>query len=645
MARRLAAIMFTDIAGYTALTQTDEAGAFRLLQDQERLVRGLLEVHRGRLVKSMGDGLLIEFSNALDALTCAMDLQRHIRERNVREPSPELQVRVGIHVGDVEGVGSDILGDAVNIASRIEPLADPGGVCISEHVFAQVRNKVAFPLEKLGPKSLKGVQEPIDVYRVELPGAAGEKPPGGPTPPRLAVLPLTNMSPDPKDEYFADGLTEELISTISKVRDLSVISRTSVMPYKTHPKRVAEIARELGAGTILEGSVRWAGNRVRVTVQLIDPVADRHLWAENYDRNLEDIFAIQSEIAEKVASALEVQLRGEDKERIGTVPTEVTEAHLLYMKGQFHYQHLTKEELRTALWYFEQAIQKDPRYARAQAAVAGTYVWLAWFEMMPSSEAISKVEAASKKALELDPTLAEAHLALAGALHSSWDFKGILREAQRALELNPSLSEGRLLVAHLYSFVRRFEEAWTEAQKALELDPLSSWTIRGAADTYLYGGRPERAAELYERVLAIDPTDSFALGNLGLCFVRQGRYDEGIAKIRKANEMEHGTNPMGRADVVYALSKAGQTEEARKIVSELVTYHRERGVGALAVATSFASVGDRDAAFDWLEKAYQEHSMGLVDISVDFGFEALHEDPRFEKWLKKIGVPVELAGD
>jgi TolB-like protein/class 3 adenylate cyclase/Flp pilus assembly protein TadD len=646
MARRLAAIVFTDIAGYTSLSQTDEPGALRLLQDQERLVRGLLEVHQGRLVKSMGDGLLIEFGNALDAVECAVDLQGHIQHRNAREPPPELRVRIGIHLGDVEGAGSDILGDAVNVASRIEPLAEPGGVCVSEPVYGLVHTKVPFRLERLGLKTLKGVQDPVEVYRAVLPGGVTTAPSDeGAGLPRLAVLPLTNMSPDPMDEYFADGLTEELISTISKVRDVNVISRTSVMQYKAHPKRVAEIGRELNVGTILEGSVRKAGNRVRITVQLIDPVADKHLWAENYDRNLEDIFSIQSEIAQRVASALEVHLRREDKERIGKVPTEVTEAHLLYMKGQFHIQHLSKEELMTALWYFEQAIQKDPQYALAHAAIAATYSWLGWFEMMPWSEAYSKAEAAAKKALELDPALAEAHLTLSGISLSSRDFKGFLRENRRALELNPSLATAHWQAGNSHNFARRFEEARMEAQKALELDPVSAETIGQAATVYLYSGRPERAAELYEKAIGIDPANSFAMNNLGLSYVRQGRYDEGIAKIRKAIEMSGRNDPGGLSDLAYALSRAGQIDEARKIAAELVSYHREHGMGAAAVASAFASVGDREAAFGWLERAYEEHSPYLTVLSVDFAFESIHTDPRFQRFLEKIGYPAKMVGD
>lgn len=645
MARRLAAIMFTDIAGYTSLAQSDEAEALRLLQEQERLIRPVLEAHRGRKVKSMGDGLLFEFPDVLDAVECGVELQRRVHERNAQKDSSPLRIRVGIHLGDVQRRGTDILGDAVNIASRIEPLAEPGGVCLSEHVVAQVRTKVAYQLENLGPKSLKGVREPLAVYKVVLPWAAGGIAGESLGVQRLAVLPFANISPDPSDEYFADGLTEELISTASKLPDLNVISRTSVMQYKDQKKRAADIGRDLGVYYLLEGSVRKAGNRVRITVQLIDARGDKHLWAENYDRSLEDVLQIQSEIAQKIASALEIRLREGDKERMEKPSTEVTEAHLLYMKGRFHLQHFSKEELLTALWYFEQAIQKDAHYALAHAAVAETYGWLSWFEMMPTNEAVSKAETAARNALELDPTLAEAHYALGSAMRDSRDLEGTLKEDRRALELNPSLTQARIRFANTLNFLGRSEEARTEAQKVLELDPLSSRSILGAADTYLYSGLPEKAAELYEKVLEMDPGNSFAMNNLGLADVRRGRYVEGIARIRKAIEMQRTPTPGSEADLAYALSKAGQTEEAKKIAATLVTYHREHGAGAAAVASAFASVGDKEAAFDWLERAGQEHSMSLVGLSVDFGFETLREDPRFVKWLKKTGRPVDSEGD
>jgi len=638
MARRLAAIMFTDIAGYTALSQRDEPAALRLLQDQERLVRGLLEVHQGRWVKSMGDGLLIEFSNALDAVECAVDVQRHIQERNKRNSGPSLRVRIGIHLGDVEGAGSDILGDAVNLASRIEPLAEPGGICLSEPVYGQVRNKVSYTIETLGSKNLKGVSEPMEVYRVVMPWAGSADATGKPSPLRIAVLPFANFSPDPADVYFADGLTDELISALSKVRELSVISRTSVMEYRARTKHMTDIGRELAVGTILEGSVRKAGTRVRIAVQMIDAGTDKHLWAETYDGSLEDVFSTQSEIAQRVASALKVQLLEEERLLMAKTPTEVTEAHLLYMKGQYHYQQWTKEGFTTALWYFEQAVEKDPRYALAYAAQAETYAFLAFWEMIPVREALTKTEAMATKALALDPNLAEAHVALWDVLFDSWKQQDALNEARRAIDLNPSLARAHVCAGYSYSFTRQRGAALQEAEKALALDPLSRTTIEASATIDLYGGRPERARELYESLAKIDPAGSWR-GNLGLSYVRLGRFDEGIAEIRAAIDQSKGANLPQYSDLAYALSKAGRLAEAREVLGHLLREYQAHGRGTTCVAYAYASVGDRDEAFRWLEKAFQERAPYLGGILQEFSLEALHGDPRLDELLNKMGFP------
>ena len=639
MARHLAAIMFTDISGFTPLSQTDEPVALGLLREQERLVRPLLEIHRGRLVKSMGDGLLIEFPNAFDAVACAVDLQRHIQERNAQEPPPELRVRIGVHLGDVHDAGSDILGDAVNIASRIEPLAEPGGICLSAQVYDQVHHKVAFPLESLGSKELKGVREPTVVYRLVLPWGGHPETPTGPLPRRLAVLPLTNMSPDPNDEYFADGLTEEIISTVSRIPTLSVISRTSVMRYKSQTKPIGEIGRELGAGTILEGSVRKAGTRVRVTVQLIDAAGDRHLWAEAYDRRLQDIFAIQSEIAQQVANSLEIRLLDSDRGQLAKPPTGVTEAHLLYMKGVFHRQKLRKVELETALGFFEQAVQEDPRYARAYAAIALAYVYLGIWEIVPSPEAFAKAESAARKALEIDASLAEAHIGLSFVQFYGGNFKGAGESMEHALALNPNLPETHLHLGDFYTMKGQPGMAVREVEKALELDPLSGATIQDAASTLLYAGHPELAIPLAKKGLELDPEGSWPHSTLGLSYTEMGKFEEGVEELRKTVELSGRSNPAELSDLAYALSRAGRVDEARGVVAELLENHAKRGTGAAAIAYAYASVGDADRAFEWLERGFREGSGYASVFMLDLGFKTLSADPRFQKLLEKFGSP------
>ncbi|MGD0250491.1 MAG: adenylate/guanylate cyclase domain-containing protein, partial [Thermoplasmata archaeon] len=397
--RRLAAIMFTDTVGYTASAQTDEAGALELFRQQTELVRPLLGAHHGRAIKSTGDGFLVEFDSALKATQCAIDIQRRIYERNAEGVLAPIRVRIGIHVGDVVASRTDIVGDAVNIAARIEPVAEPGGICVSGAVHEQVRNKIPEKFEKLPPRALKGLQLPMDIYQIVLPWNAPQAPARVPGPPRLAVLPFANISPDSKDEYFADGLTEEVISALSKIRDLRVIARTSVSQYKSTSKTVAQIGDELGVGSVLEGSVRKAGNRLRITLQLIDVGTQDHIWSNSYDRNLDDVFAIQTEIAERTAEVLRLELLGPERESIGKEPTANLVAYDLYLKGIHLAQQSGYENIAASIPLFEASIRNDPGFAKPQALLANALISLAW-DTLPPDEVLPRIRELIAKALE-----------------------------------------------------------------------------------------------------------------------------------------------------------------------------------------------------------------------------------------------------
>ncbi|MGP8075248.1 MAG: adenylate/guanylate cyclase domain-containing protein, partial [Thermoplasmata archaeon] len=310
--RRLAAIMFTDMVGYSALAQSDEAAALAALDQHNRLLRPIFARFRGREVKTVGDAFLVEFESALDATRCALELQRSLHDYNLASPGEwKTQIRIGIHVGDVVQTDGDVLGDAVNIASRIEPLADPGGICLTQQTYDQVQNKISAQIVKMPPVLLKNIRLPMSVYKILEPwdsrtpvdvstvGRASGR--------HLAVLPLVNISLDPGDGYFADGLTEELIAVLSQVRDLSVIARTSITPYKSTQKSIAQVGAELGVDAILEGSVRKAGQRIRITLQLIDVATQRHIWASSYNREIDDVFAVQTDVAQRTAEALRLE--------------------------------------------------------------------------------------------------------------------------------------------------------------------------------------------------------------------------------------------------------------------------------------------------------------------------------------------------
>jgi adenylate cyclase len=394
--------MFTDMVGYTALTQSNESLAIEILDRHNRLLRPFFPKFHGKEVKSIGDSFLVEFESALDALNCAIEIQSYLHDYNFSSrESWKISLRIGIHLGDVIHRADDVLGDAVNIASRIEPMAEPECICISEQVYDQVRNKVSQSLVELGPKDLKNVSFPVTVYGVVMPwekhGASAE---GASLPVnRIAVLPFANISPDPQDEYFADGMTEELISTMSKVSGLKVIARTSVSGYKGGKKRIDEVARELGVSTVLEGSVRKAGDRLRITVQLINAQTSDHLWAESYDRELKDVFEIQSDIAKTVVNSLEVRLLSSEKKDIEKRPTGNLKAYQLYLRGRYYLNRETREDYSKALDLLKEAIRLDPEFALAYAGISDYYHGGAHYNWFSPEDAFPLMKEHAQKAL------------------------------------------------------------------------------------------------------------------------------------------------------------------------------------------------------------------------------------------------------
>jgi adenylate cyclase len=634
--RRLAAIMFTDIVGYTAMTQKDEASALKMLETYRGLVRPLIPKYGGREVKTMGDGSLVEFGSALEASECAVEMQKVLHNFNANAPA-KILARVGIHVGDVVHSSGDIYGDAVNIASRIEPLATGGGICISGQVYYQVRNKLPYSAFRIEAGELKNVSHPTDVYRIELPWEGGSMATGTKSDRRrLAVLPLDNISPDPNDEYFADGLTDELISVLSKVKGLEVIARTSVLRYKGGAKQIAVIGEELRVGSVLEGSVRKAGNRIRVTAQLINASNQAHIWSDTYDRQLDDVFALQSDIAQKVAEALRLELS--TPEALRQQPTPNLEAYTLFLRGRYAFNRLNKESLLKGIDYFESAVDLAPDFASCYAYLAQAWLLLGFFEFLPPEDAFAKAEAFASKALDLDESLAEGHVAMGRLLRMyEWKFVEADKQLKRAIELEPNLATAHAYRAQGLLALAREEEAEAEAKRALELDPLSVPTCQILGTVYLYDGRYDEAIELFVRALEIDADSPFPLGNLGLAYVQKGLLDKGIPMIEKANEIEK-TNPSTKNDLAYAYAKAGRIEDVRKILAELLDMHEVSRRAAPAIAGVYTTLGEYDKAFEWLEKAFEEHAAYLGNLKHDFIYKPLRSDPRYNDLAHRIGL-------
>lgn len=641
--RKLAAIMFTDIVGFTSLAQSDESLSLKLLAKHRELIRMVLARHSGLEIKTVGDSFLVEFDSALEATNCAVEMQQVLHEYNLGT-AHKILVRVGIHVGDVVHDAGDVYGDAVNIASRIEPLAQGGEICISEQVYAQVRNKVPFRLVKLPSRDLKNVSFPIDVYKLELPWEErGEENFEGPYDRlRIAVLPFANISPDPNDEYFADGMTEELISTMSKISGLSVIARTSVMGYKDEKKKIDEIVKELKVGTILEGSVRKANGNLRITVQLIDSKSSDHLWAESYDRELKDIFKVQSDISETVANTLKVKLLAEEKVRIEKEPTKSTEAYTMWLKGVYYNLNASSEDdLRKSLKYFERAIELDSSFALGYSWLSDCYTTLAQAGYLSPDEAIPKAESAVRKALELDPDLPDAHRVLGFLLimGKELDWVGAERETKKALELNPNIAAGHEAHAWILAFMGRFDEALVEAKKALELDPLSTLANQTMTLVLYLSREYERAIEQLNKMREFDPESRSIALRLGLCYLEKSQFDEAIEEFRRRLEPSKGKADLSLSYLAIAYARSGRIDEARKILSDFKEVSKTQFIPALAIAQIHAGLGEKDEAIQLLEKAYDKRDYSsLQELKVSPIWDGFRSDLRFIALLTRIGL-------
>lgn len=640
--RRLAAIVFTDVVGYTSLTQADEAGALELLRVQGDLVRPLLGSHHGRKVKEMGDGLLLEFRNARDAVEFAVELQRTVSVRRPERGKPTFQLRIGVHLGDVEPRGSDILGDAVNIASRVEPLAEPGGICLTSPVYDQVHRKVPYRFESLGPKDLKGVGEPITVYRTVPAPPTTSADAEASAVPRIAVLPFANISPDPKDEYFADGLTEELITVLSQARGLRVIARTSVGQYKGTTKPVTQIGSELGVSSVLEGSVRKAGDRLRIAVQLIDVKTEEHRWAETYDRRLDNVFAIQAEVAERTAHALKVELLGPEREAMRERPTPNMAAYELYLRGlQFSYGRLgsagSEDE---ALRCFEGAIREDPRFASAHASLANVLLG-AMGERRARRDVLPRIRVLVDRALELDPRSALAHTAAGNlAFQGDLDWPRAEAELRTAIALNPSEAAARFWYGFLLSALQRFDEAKQQFVASLRLDPLQLWTRLNLVTALALMGDSTAAVAAVEEAVTLFGASPRTRAALASAYAIAGRTNDALRTVEPL-----GQEPDLQWRALHALWRAcyRQPDAAREVVRAWERGTNAESLPRAIVASLYAVIGERSTALRLLEEDSRDGERNLWAHYQSPFLDPLRKEPRFLALLEGMHLPTTLT--
>ena len=642
--RRLAAVMYTDMVGYTALGQRNETLSLALVEEQRKLIRPILARHDGREVKTMGDAFLVEFPNATDSIRCAYDIQRAIREFNLALVSDKrIHLRIGIHLGEVVESQGDISGDAVNVASRIYPLAEDGGVCLTRHVYDQVSNKTELKMASIGVRPLKNVNTPIEVYKMEMPWEQPVPSKEAVALPRdrLAILPFANMSPDPNDEYFADGITDEIITTASGISGLQVISRTSVMRYKKTDKGVKEIGRELEVGSVLEGSFKKSGNRIRVTAQLIDVAGDRHLWAQNYDRDLDDVFEVQSGVAKQVAEALRVKILSPELERLEKKPTESTAAYTLYLKGVYMWGKRTGERpveaVKEAAQCFERAIGEDPEFALACAGLAYCSNKFHEFGIGIGANA-EKAKRMSARALELDPGLAEAHSAYGTALMYSYDISGAEDEFRKAIQSKPSDTSAHNGYYWILSFRHRWDEALEHIETAVGLDPLSPLLAMNHAAFYYYRGDYSKALELYQR--SVDLGGSTARASVASTYGRMRRFEEMTREYEAWVDLRRGSLPLAEEYARLNIARFRNDNEAfRKLLREIESHFgEENGPAGYEIASDYFYLGEKDKGFEWLEHSYsrREHILLWITIHPDLG--GVRTDPRYLDLLKRLGL-------
>jgi adenylate cyclase len=631
--RQLAAIMFTDLVGYTALTQKNEALAMELLEEHRKLLRPFFTKHNGKEIKTIGDAFLVEFASALEAIRCAFDIQQSQREINSgRPPNKKIQLRIGIHVGDVIHQQNDVYGDAVNVASRIEPLAMPGGICVTRQVYDHIKNKFEFPLSSLGKKELKNVSEAIEVYRVTFPWETKDDGESALDSHRVAVLPFVNMSPDPHDEFFADGLTEELIDRLSQVRELEVIARTSIMSYKKKEKKAAEIGRELRVGALVEGSVRKAGIKVRITAQLINANTEAHLWSSRYDRDLEDIFAVQSDIASKVSEELRVQLVDSEKRKLQRRETESTEAYTNFLRGRELLREGSESSLRQAVGLFERAVELDPSFARAYSGLAACYQRLGNDGYDPWEESIAKAKVPLTKALDLDPDLAEAHAALSVMSFNEDDLPKAEAEARRAIELNPSLPEAYESLGNVMATKGAVDETVRLVETYYRLDPIRPSYVRDLGMAYFYSGRESEALQHWERTAQLAPAGTYRV--MAEYYLSKGNYKK-ARELHSMVEKLQPTNPWVTWVRGFMAAQTGDRDAALQVIREI----EESRAGALSlndIGFIYYALGDLDSYFDYLNRALDHHALYITYPMYCPLFEKGRADPRYEALLERM---------
>jgi adenylate cyclase len=620
--RKLTAILSADVKGYSRLMGEDEEWTLRTLNTYKEVMRSLVGQYRGRVVDTPGDNVLAEFASVVDAVQCAVEIQQVLKARNALLPeNRRMEFRIGINLGDVIEEGDSIYGDGVNIAARLEGLAEAGGICISGSTYEQIENKLPLRYDYLGEHAVKNIAKPVRVFRAKI---EPEEPPEGkvkakvksknwkyiaiaatvvviiaaaalwqfvlrtshppvevaskekmafplPDKPSIAVLPFVNMSDDPKQEFFSDGITEEIITALSKVPRLFVIARNSTFTYKGKPVKIKQVSEELGVRYVLEGSVRKTGDKVRITAQLIDAITGNHLWADRYDRDLKDIFALQDEITLKIIQALQLKLTAIEQARVTGKGTENLNAYLKALQAYEQFGRMNKQGSIMAKQLAKEAIALDPKYALPYTVMAYSHMLDLWFRFSESPEESMKLAVdAAQKALALDDSDPLTHTCFSSLYIMQRQHDKAIASAERALELSPSGARAHGSLGSALSFACRFSEAVQYLEQAIRLDPFpSSVSFRNLGIAYSAVGRYEEAIVELKKALKLEPNDLFTHLRLAATYVKLGREKEAraeaaeVLRIHPKFSLEHYAKTLPfkdqsvADDIIACLRKAG----------------------------------------------------------------------------------------
>jgi adenylate cyclase len=580
--RKLTAILSADVEGYSRLMSQDEVGTIRILTAYREAMTTIIEQYKGRVVDSIGDNLLAEFASVVDAVNCAVEIQRELAERNAEIPSArKMQFRIGVNLGDVVEEEERIYGDGVNIAARIESLSDAGGISISGTVYDQVKNKLGLEYEYLGEQSFKNIPEPVRVYRVlSSSGAAPQIEPASvdrmafplPDAPSIAVLPFTNLSGDPGQDYLVDGITENIITALSKAPRLFVIARNSTFTYKGKAVKVQQVAEDLGVRYVLEGSIQRSGDRIRVTAQLIDALSGRHLGAERYDRDLKDLFAFQDEIALQILNVIQVKLTEGDQARWKGGSPQKVETELKHLEAMGLFQQYTQESNAIAKRLAEEMIGEDPKSHLGYIPMALTLVSEPWYGSTTNpKETFDQAVEMAQKAIVLGAQNGGLHAMLAYIYAMRREYDKAIAEGELAVQIEPSGADAILQNGTALTWAGRAKEAIPHIEKGLRLNPYPPMNFyTNAGNAYLFSGQHEKALTYYRKAKLMSPSSPMGYRGCAAAYALLGRQDEARTEAEEVMRLEPSFSlerfdkilpycPAYRVILVSALRKAGLT--------------------------------------------------------------------------------------